>query len=68
MFNSKPTSFSDKTLETFSLNPFYGFSYLSSNHRHKTKVIHFQKAVVILLLIGHIICIQRTSTNFSYKT
>lgn len=41
MFNLKLILFSDKILEIFLLNFFYGFSYLSFNYRYKIKVIYF---------------------------
>lgn len=49
--NSKPTLFNDETLDTFLLNHFCAFSYLSSIHSMK-QGIHFKKVEIILLFIG----------------
>lgn len=65
--NSKPTSFNDETLDTFLLNHFCAFSYLSSVHSMK-QGIHFKKVEIILLFIGDSLYTKNINKFQIYKT
>lgn len=64
--NSKPTSFTDETLDTFLLSHFCAFSYLSSIHSMQ-EGIHFRK-VEIILFIGDSLYTKNTNKFQIYKT